>query len=154
MTFKSNDFSRAKLEQRTSTVKVAELKDWFEDGADPLFKVRGLTGEEFYRVREATARRVDLQAIATRILSGEGQAMAEAIEEFYGAVPDELARRVEILLFGCVEPQLDRSMALKLFQNFPSTAHTIAEEILRATGEGSIVGESKGSGEIPASAMT
>jgi hypothetical protein len=91
---------------------------------------------------------------AEKLLSGSGEAVAEAVREFYGAVPDEYVRRVEVLTLGCVEPALDRIAAMRLLKHNPVTAHTVAEAILRATGEGSIAGESKGSGEIPASATT
>lgn len=154
MTFKLTEFSNADLSPRLSGVKTPEISGWFEDGADPVFKVRGLTGEEFYHVRESVNKRRDMQAIASKILGGDGGAVAEAIEELYGAVPDEFVRRVEVLVAGCVEPAMDRPMAVKLLKHFPSTAHTVAEEILRATGEGSTVGEPKGSGETPVSAMT
>jgi hypothetical protein len=147
-------FSRASLDPRRVTVKTPDLKDWFSEGAEPAFEVRGLTGEEFYTVRQATAKRQDLQAIASRLLSGDGQAIADAIEEFYGSVPEEYARRVEILIHGCLEPTLDRAAAMKLFKYFPSAAHTIADAILRATGEGSVAGESSGRGETPAPATT
>ena len=147
-------FKKAKLIQRTETVKVPELKDWFPEGEEAVLLVRGLTGEEFYQVRQASAKRADLQAIASRVMSGEGAAIADAIEDFFGAVPEEFARRVEVLIHGCVDPVLTREEAMKLFRHFPSTAHTIADAILRATGEGSIVGEPKGCGEIPASDTT
>ena len=93
-------------------------------------------------------------AIASRILSGSGEAIGEALDEYFGAVPDEYVRRVEVLHLGSVEPRLDRSQAMKVYRNFPSTAHLLAEAILRATGEGAVVGESSGSGGTPASAMT
>jgi hypothetical protein len=154
MSFDMTKFRRAKLISRTAEVKVPELKDWFEEGAEPVMIVRGLTGEEFYNVREAVAKQRDLQTIASRLLSGQGEAMAEALEEFFGGVPDEYARRVEVLVAGCVEPKMDRPDALRFFKHFPSTAHLVADAILRATGEGSVAGESKGCGEIPASATT
>jgi hypothetical protein len=154
MSFDANSFKRSALALRTIKVPVPELKDWFAEGSEPVFLVRGLSGEEFYSVREAAAKRRDLEAIAGQLLSGHGTAIADAVAEFYGAVPDEFARRVEVLLHGCVEPACDREMAMRLFKHFPATAHIIAEQILRATGEGSVVGESKGSGEIPASATT
>jgi len=154
MPFDLDRFRRISLVPRSEEVKTPELKEWFDEDAEPVFKIRGLTGEEFYRVREASAKRRDMEQIAARLLSGAGEAIAEAIEEFYGGVPDEFARRVEILIAGCVEPQLDRMDAMRLFKHFPSTAHTLADAILKATGEGSVPGESIGSGEIPASATT
>jgi len=119
-----------------------------------VFAVRGLNGEEFYGVREAISKRRDLQAIASRLLSGQGEAIAEAIAEFYGGVPDDYARRVEVLVAGCVAPKLDRPAALKIFKNYPAVGHQLSEQILRLTGEGACVGESSGSGGIPASATT
>jgi hypothetical protein len=154
MTFDIDKFRQAQLAPRTSEVKALGLKDWFGEGVEPVFKIRGLTGEEFYAVREATQKRRDLQAIASRLFSGEGGAFADAIEEFYGGVPDELARRIEVLIGGCVDPKFDRTAALKLFKYYPSDAHLIAEAILRATGEGAVLGESKGSGATPACATT
>jgi len=154
MSFDLEQFRRASLSARTADVKVPELAAWFADGSEPVFKVRGLTGEEFYAVREAVGKMKDLQSIASRLLSGQGEAIAEAIEEHFGGVPEELARRVEIVVSGTVEPKLDRQMALKLFKYFATSAHFIADAILRATGEGAVSGEPKGCGEIPASDTT
>ena len=154
MGFDLAKFRQADLQPRTSEVRVPEMKQWFSEGSEPVIIIRGLTGEEFYNVRQASAKRADLQAIASRVMAGQGSAMADAIEEFFGAVPEEFARRVEILIYGCVEPSFDRDMAMKLFRTFPSTAHLIADAILRATGEGAVVGESKGCGGTPASDMT
>jgi hypothetical protein len=141
MSFDLEQFQRANFKPRTAEVKTPELKAWFTGDGEPAFTIRGLTGEEFYQVREAVAKRRDLNAIASRLLGGDGTAITEAIEDFYGSVPDEYARRVEILIFGCVEPTLDRTAAMRLYKNFPVSAHAIAEAILRATGEGSVVGE-------------
>jgi hypothetical protein len=154
MGFLLSDFVRADLKPRTVTVKVPELASWFEAGSEPVFIVRGLSGEEFYAVREAVNKRRDLQTIASQLLSGQGEAIAAAVEEFYGAVPDEYARQIEILAAGCVDPVLDRVAAMKLIKHHPVSVHTIASEILRATGEGSTPGESSGSGATPASATT
>ncbi len=154
MPFDLTRFLRDDLRPRTVTVRVPEMKSWFGPDDDPAFVIRGLTGEEFYSVREAVQKRADFSAIASRILSGAGDAIADALDEFYGAVPDEFARRVEVLILGCVEPKLDRRAAMRIFKHFPTTAHTIADAILRATGEGSVAGESNGCGETPASSMT
>ena len=154
MSFELDKFRSASLVPRTDRIKTPELAAWFKEGAEPVFFVRGLTGEEFYSVRQASEKRADMQSIANRIMSGAGTAIGDAIEELFGAVPDEYARRVEILVAGCVDPKLDRLDAVKLIKNFPSSVHTITTHILLKTGEGSVVGELKGCGEIPASATT
>lgn len=146
MNFK--DFGRGGFSPRRSEIKV----DVFDDC--PVFKIRGLDGEEFYKVREAQSKRIDAHAIASALMSMDGQAIAEAISELYGAVPAEFARRVEILVSGCVDPKFDRPNAAKFLRVFPVQAHTVAEKILLLTGEGSAPGESKGSGETIESATT
>lgn len=154
MGFDLKRFERAEMTPRVEEVTIPCMKDWFPEGEAPVFRVRSLTGEEFYHVRQAAAKRQDLQAIASRLLSGEGEAIADAIGEFFGSVPEEYARRVEILICGAVEPAFDRALAMKMFKHFPTAAHIIVEKILKATGEGSVLGESSGRGETPASATT
>ena len=154
MAFDNKAFSSAKLEQRVGEMKCPELASWFSNGDEPVIKFRGLTGEEFYSIREAVQRRHDYQAIASRLASGSCKAIADAISELYGEVPDEYVRRVELIIRGCVDPSFDRETALKLFKYFPNRAHAVADEIWRLTGEGATVGELKGSGSIPASATT
>ena len=154
MPFDVKKFTSADLHRRTAEVKCPELKDYFGPDQEPVFKIRGLTGEEFYQVREAVQRRKDIKAIASRLLSGSGEDVANALQQLYGEIPDEYARRVEVIIYGCQEPTLDRPTVIKLFNHFAATMHSMADEILRLTGEGSTLGEPKGSGETPASAMT
>lgn len=154
MAFNIKKFRKTKFGPRLREVRLPELAAWFDDNSDPVFTVRGLNGEEMYQVREADDKRRDLQAIAAKLLSGNGAAMAEAIEAFYGSVPAEFARRVEILIHGCVEPKLERHDVMRFFKNFPQQAHMLCTEILVATGEGSQPGELKGSGETPGSDST
>jgi len=149
-------FQKAKYALRTATVDVDGLVP-DDPRAKVRIRVRGLNGEEFYRVREALSRRKDLSAIAGKLMSaagGGGQAFAEALEEFYGDLPDEQVRTIEIVAAGCVEPKFASQDAIKLVKFFPTQAHLVCQEILRLTGEGAQLGESKGSGGTPASATT
>lgn len=154
MGFDLNRFTSASLALRTAEVKTPMLKDFFAEGEEPVFKVRGLTGEEWYGMRQAITDRRDRKAIAEKLLSGAGEAIAEAIADIYGDIPEELARRINMVAYGCVEPKLDLTAAVKLFKFYAPQAHLISEEIWRLSGEGATLGESKGCGEIPASATT
>lgn len=140
MGFDLDGYMQAKLKARTSTVSAPELKGWFGD-SEPAFLVRGLNGEEFYRVREAVTKRKALQDIASRLLSGDGQAMADAIEEFYGDIPDDQIKTIETLALGVVEPKLNIHQAGKLVKEFPIRMEIIAKAIWKATGEGATAGE-------------
>lgn len=154
MGFDLNRFTSAGLTLRTAEVKTPMLKDFFGEGEEAVFKVRGLTGEEWYAMRQAIADRRDTKALAEKILSGAGEAIAQAIGDIYADVPEELARRINLVVAGCVEPKLDLPAAVKLFKFYAPQAHLISEEIFRLSGEGATLGESKGCGEIPASATT
>jgi len=154
MAFDHKKFRKAKFSPRTEEIKVPELAPFFGPDENPVFKVRGLNGQEMYRVQEAVKKRTDLQAITSKLLSGEGAAIAEAIQEFYGAVPEEYVRRVEILILGCAEPALTHQDIMTFYKNYPTQAHAIATRILWLTGEGSTLGESRDSGETPESDKT
>lgn len=151
MPFDLKQFRKTQLAARTEDIPTPELKLFFAEDEKPVFKVRGMAGDEMYRVREAVEKRRDLQAIVSRLMSGEGSAMADAIEDYFGVVPEEFARRVEILLVGCLDPVLTRQDVMKLFRHYPTQAHAICTRILHLTGEGSLPGELKDFGEIPES---
>jgi hypothetical protein len=153
MGFDIDQFVQAKLKPRQIEVPVPTLKDWFGD-AEPVFKVRGLDGEEFYKVKESVEKRRDMQAIAQQLFSGKGEAIAKAVEEFYGTAPDEYVKQIETLKMGVVDPPLDHVAALKLVKNFPVPMSDVFRQIMLATGLGSELGESKGCGKIPESATT
>lgn len=154
MPFDLKEFRKSKLTARTEEVPMSELKQFFDPEENPVFLVRGMTGPEMYQVREAVEKRRNLQAIISKLMGGDGAAIAEAVDEFYGTVPEEFVRRVETLLIGCVSPVLTRQDAMKLFRHFPTQATVITTRILWLTGEGSLPGELKDSGEIPESDTT
>jgi hypothetical protein len=153
MGFDLKKFRKSELKPRTDTVKLPEMKAWFGDD-EPVFVVRGLVGEEFYHVKEAVEKRRDIQAIAAQLFSGKGEAIASAVQEFYGSAPDEYVKLIEAIKIGVTEPELDHSDAMKLVKNFPVQANEIFKKIMLLTGVGSELGESKGCGEIPASDTT
>jgi hypothetical protein len=155
MAFDLKKFRKEKFSARTEEVLLPELKNYFAD-EKPVFKVRGMTGDEMYRVREAAEKRRDMQTIISKLTSGQGDQIAEALKELYGddTVPDEFVKRVEIVLIGCVEPSLERQDVMKLFRNYPTQAGTLATKILFLTGEGSLPGEPKDSGKTTGSDTT
>jgi hypothetical protein len=153
MDFDLNKFLNADLKPRVVDVPVPTLKAWFGD-AEPVFKVRGLAGDEFYKVKESVEKRRDMQAIAAQLFSGKGEAIAQAVEQFYGSAPDEYVKQIETLKMGVIDPPLDHVAALKLVKHFPVPMVEVFNKIMLATGMGSELGESKGCGEIPASDTT
>lgn len=138
---------------RTVDLAVPDLKPWFDADEDPVWVVRGLTGEEWARANEATDRTARLRA-ALDSLIGAGVARREAMATVLGTsddLPDDLVKRYELMIFGSVAPTADRELAIKLFREFPVVGYQITTKILELTGMGADPGKLPGSGPTPES---
>jgi hypothetical protein len=156
MTFDLNRFRQASLAPRQATVPVPDLAAFFPDGAAPVWVVRGLTGEEIARSNESN-QRYSLVTAAVQALANASSAKADQVEALqsligYGTdVPADLAKRFDHLVFGSVDPAIDRDTAVRLFGGFPIVAYQLTNRILELTGEGPDVGKSPPSTETPES---
>jgi len=154
MPFDSARFVRASVVPRTAKVKLPALAGFFDADEAPEFEVRGLDGSELAQTHDAVRRNKDLTELVTGLLSGEGAEKVVAIRDAMGLgdkVPDEIAKRLEILTLGSVEPKLDREACLKLCRAFPVEFYLLSNKVTELTGEGAILGESTGSGATTAS---
>lgn len=132
---------------------VPELAEF--NGGEPVpFVVRGLTGEELFRVRGSVERDNQVKALIEAVAStGAGQ--VKAIREAFG-LADELhedhIKRLEMLILATVDPKIDRPMAVKLAAVHPVAFSRLTDKILVLTGLGQVAGKQKGSGETTESA--
>lgn len=152
MGFDLKKFEKTKFVERTDTVKIKgePLKAMFADGDTPEFTVRGLTGEEMARCNEAQSRQKKMSDVA-EAMAGEGgaervQAIRESMGLSQGDVPADLARRIEMLCHGCVDPKLDLMAAKKVFKVSTVDGYDLSNKILHLSGQGMQVGERKASG--------
>ena len=153
MAFKAKQFDKARFEPRTSDVKVPGLHEWFD--GDPVWKVRGLTGNELGRCNEMAERnRKNIADIVRALVASNGEGSAEAIQGIVGMgddVPQDVARRIEYLIAGSVDPDCPLDRAVRLNQVFPVEFRIITEEIFRLTGLGHVPGKPTPSGSEPTS---
>lgn len=152
MSFDVNKFSGSQFKQRTEDVKVEALKEFFGKKDKPIFKVRNLTGEELGRVNQAVSKNRNVAAILDGLLSNVDKEKIEAIKSSIGAdskIPDDIARRLEMIQLGCVDPKIDLSLAKKLCTNYPIEFYDITNTITRLTGLGSELGKARPSGRTP-----
>jgi len=150
MGFKSDEFIQADFKPREHSVSVPDLKSFFDEDEDPVWVVRGLTGHEVARYQEAVTTNRDMAAIAEGLASPDNKKVVEAIREKLGigdAVPDDIAKRIEVLVLGSVDPVVDNHLAVKLCERFPVPFYELTTKILGLTGEGYSLGKSSGSGE-------
>jgi hypothetical protein len=145
MPFDQQKFSNTKFSPRTDTVQVPALADFFPEGEKPEITIRGLTGEEFARVREAQEKNRNIVAVLEALAGAGAEEKIQAIRETLGLdsdhVPDDLSRRIEQLALGSVDPVLDVQAAAKIFRVWPVVGYDLTNRITVLSGQGMLPGE-------------
>jgi len=142
--FKSSDFSA-----REESVPVKELREFFEDGEDPVWIVRNLTGIEVGRINETGEKYKRLDA-ASKAMDGNAKEKIEAFKTLFGvsgAMSSETAKQTEVLIAGSVDPVCDVELASMVRDRFPVVFATLTRKIYQLTGQGAEPGKHKGSGK-------
>lgn len=152
MGFDLNKFGQADLMMRTSVLDVPTLAVFFGSDESPKWQVTGLSGEQVALVNEAADRNKNMSALMTALIGGAAQEKAESIKSLMGVnakdVPEDTAKRIEVLMLGSLDPVCDRETAIKLNEFFPMEFTRITNEIYRLTGEGGeVVGKPEASTE-------
>ena len=141
MAFDANRFLQAKLSARTRTVKVPALAEWFGDDADKAeWIVRGLSANELAKVNEAEARNRRADALAEAMTDGSRSEIVKELQYALGRGKDtrpDLARRLEMLTLGSVEPKCLEEVAVRLAEKFPTQFFELTNAVLELTGRGS-----------------
>lgn len=151
MNFDSKKFLKTKWAPRTEDCPVPDLQMFFPEGVKAVWKVRGLTGQELGRANEAAERNKNVGAILERIAGGDSKDKAKAVLELAGVdvkAPDDIAKRIEIITMGSVDPVCPQDLAVRMCEAFPIEFYQITNMILRLTGQGQLPGKQKASGEI------
>jgi len=154
MGFDAKKFRAAALSPRTADVPVPDLKPWFDDGDPAVWRVKGLTGQQLARANEAAARNNKIAALFEDIVGGSQKEQVAAVKQALGLgddTPQDIAKRIYMLVHGSVDPECDEELAVKLFRTFPIEAYEITNTIIKITGQGHIPGKASGSGKAPVS---
>lgn len=135
--FLADQFEAAKFEARTETMTIPALAEFFSDGAAPEFVVRGLSASELQRSIEAGTRQNAIETVVKAISSQKDQ--VETIRKALGLAsdtPGEIAKRMEMLVQGCVRPTLTHAVVAKLAEVCPIEFYDITNKIVNLTGQG------------------
>lgn len=140
MPFDNNKYMTTNFKPREDWFDFPSLKDFFEEGEKPGFKVRGLDAEEVATVRMKVDNSQDIQAFVEKLLNRSGAEKAEGILEALGMgegdTPPDLIRRYEIALLGTVEPELSKQTIVRIARDFPIEFYAWTDRILALTGAG------------------
>lgn len=150
MAFNEKKFMNTQFIPREREVKVPDMKDFFDPQEPPIFRVRGLTGNELARVHEAVTKHKNVAELVEGIMSNNSQEKIEAIRNALGVstdVPNEIARRLEMLTIAAVQPKVTLEIATKFCKVFPIEFYEVTTAITELTGRGQVPGKSKPSGE-------
>ncbi len=157
MKFNEKKFLKTKFQPRIEAVPVPDLRQWFDDLPDdqvPAWVVRGLDGYELGRANEAAQRNRNVAAMLEGLLSRDSAGVVASMRELAGLsdrTPDDIAKRLELLVLGSVDPPGEMQLAIRLCTNFPVEFFQLTTKITQLTGQGRLPGEPKGSGGIPPS---
>jgi hypothetical protein len=153
--FDAKKFLKTKWTPRTEEVPVPDLAAFFPEGAKAVWKVRGLTGQELGRSNEAAERNRNVAAILEGLASGAAKEQTEAVKELLGvggSTSQDIAKRLEHLVIGSVDPPCTPDLAIRLCETFPVEFFQITNRIVQLTGQGQMPGKQPPSGETPKSA--
>jgi len=134
--FLSENFRSAAFEPRTESFTIPQLAEFFPDG-NPVFTVRALTASELHRAIEAGTRQNALEGVVKAIASQKDQ--VEQIRKALGLsadTPGETAKRIELLVQGCVVPKLAHADVVKLAEVCPIEFLAMTNAITMLTGQG------------------
>jgi hypothetical protein len=153
MAFNLKKFRNTAFEPRREAVPVPDMKDFFDGGIEAVWTVRGLTGHELGKANEAAERNRNVAAILEGILSVQKKEKIESVKSMLGldeSTPRDVAKRIEMLAAGSVDPEIDHEIAVKICTCFPVEFYQLTNAITRLTGMGHMPGKAVPSGRTPA----
>lgn len=139
--FNIEKFQDTQFKDNTVDVKVPNLKAFFGKDEKAIWKVRALTGHELAKVNEAIKLNKDVSELIEGLSSNNSSDKISSIKKVIGIsedAPDDLVRRISILLYGSIEPVLTQEIAVKLADVYPTQFWQLTNEILSLTGAGKL----------------
>lgn len=136
--FDKKRFIAAQFEAREESVPVPDMKDFFGDD-EPAWRVRALTGHELGVVHQTVERNKNMEAILEGLASNVDSKKSGAIRKLIGdrdEVPDDIAKRLEMLVIASVDPECDMELAKKVCRVYPIEFYQITNIINKLTGMG------------------
>lgn len=154
--FDAKAFEKARFEPRTRDVRVPSLAAFFSEGSEPVFTVRGLSGQELGQVEAELASAKSYDDLIAALAERKGKEIAAQLKEQLGLgeeVPKQTARAIFTLIMGIVEPKMDRAAVVKLCTFFPADFYDLYNKVKDLSGQGAIVEKPQPSGRTTESAQ-
>jgi hypothetical protein len=139
MAFDLEAFRRAEFAPRTKRIAVQSeaLAAFFPEGVTPEWEIKTLDASELNRALNAKENHKKIREVLDAIESGSD--VTAALRREMGldqATPAEVAKRMELLVAGSVEPKINLADAVKIARVAVVDFTFITNEITKLTGMG------------------
>ncbi len=127
---------------------VEALSEFFEGKAQ--WKVRGLTTAELLKCNAAAEKQKSLISAVEAVAGSVGKDKIAATQKLLGldgTIDADMAKRLEMLVCGSVDPEITLDVAVKLGEYFPVEFMQLTNEIMKLTSDGADTVKQKPSGK-------
>lgn len=139
MPFDADRYINTKFVPRTFDMNVPMLKEFFDEGEKPIFRLQGLTGQEIGQCKVAPGTMKDVRALMDGLMSSASKEKADAVKDLFGindVTPDIVIERLEQFKRGCVDPVINDEVARKICHDFGVKFWEMTNKILELSGLG------------------
>lgn len=148
--FDSAKFERQEFHARTEDVKLDVMTPFFPEGEEPIFKIRSLSADEVARTNDVIKTAQLAEGMLEALLTHNKADIAKELKNQLGYGSDvnpDIQRRIELIIYGTVKPQLPRELIVKMAENLPTAFYKLSNRITDITGLGNELGKQPPSGE-------
>jgi hypothetical protein len=134
----------AQSDDRSLHQRLGAAKNELARQIGGVFKVRKLNDVELAQINDAVQRNRSREKIAEALLSPDMDEFVEGLKErlqIGDAVPDTVARQIEMLRLGVVEPKMELEDCIRFSAAWPVDAVLLCARINNLTGLGSSLGK-------------
>lgn len=154
MAFNADKFYKTKHERPTFDYPAPDFKEWFDEGEEPVFKIRGLTAVELNTAQNAeesikTTENL-FDAIGENLGGKNKEAMKKMVAAMLGKESDEesgdngfTARMKQTLEFGLCDENIDFSVVNKMVDYAPVQMMQMFYKITELTAQVGVAAKKK-----------
>jgi hypothetical protein len=138
MPFDLDKFAAAKMAPRTEKVECEAMREFFAEGDELVWEIRGLTVNELQQCIDAEKKSSNVESLIAAFQKDAGKidAIREAIGLTQKNTPAETAKRLEMLVFGSVNPKIKLEHAVLVGERFAIEFMYLTNKIQTLTGKG------------------
>ncbi len=148
--FDSAKFERQEFHHRTEELELDVMAPFFPEGERPIFKIRSLSSDEVARTNDVIKTAKLAEGMLEALLTNNKADIAKELRNQLGYGKDvnaDVQKRIEVIIYGTVEPKLPRELIVKMAENLPKAFFKMSNGITELTGLGNELGKQPPSGE-------